>query len=158
MERVIDAVFKDRLQSAILSGVVILLVVTGAREFLNWARVCVNNSLEQKVLVSRCVATCTTGLLALPVSFYDSRRAGDIATRVTEEVQNVERVIIDGTEQGVIAVNRARGDVRRDALAEPGAGRRGAGRRRRSRWLSDRWGTSNGSRKSGRPCARRTAT
>ena len=31
-------------------------------------------------------------------------KSGDIASRVVEDVQNVERAILDGTEQGVIAV------------------------------------------------------
>lgn len=103
MSRVMDDIFKDRMQAAILPGVGILLACAFAREFLNWARVCVNNTLEQKVLVAL-RRDLHDRLLALPVSFYDSRRAGDVATRVTEEVQNVERVIIDGTEQGVLAV------------------------------------------------------
>ena len=40
----------------------------------------------------------------MPVTFYDKRKSGDIASRVVEDVQNVERAILDGTEQGVIAI------------------------------------------------------
>ena len=40
----------------------------------------------------------------MPINFYDRRKSGDIASRVVEDVQNVERAILDGTEQGVIAV------------------------------------------------------
>ena len=43
-------------------------------------------------------------MLKLPVTFYDKRKSGDIASRVVEDVQNVERAILDGTEQGVIAI------------------------------------------------------
>ena len=43
-------------------------------------------------------------LLRLPLNFYDRRKSGDISSRVLEDVQNVERAILDGTEQGVIAV------------------------------------------------------
>ena len=39
-------------------------------------------------------------LLDLPISFYDRRKSGEIASRVVEDVQNVERAILDGTEQG----------------------------------------------------------
>lgn len=101
--KAVDAIFKFHRADAVVPVVAILAVCYFAREFLNWGRVCVNNALEQKVLVA-IRRDLHDRLLALPVSFYDSRRAGDIATRVTEEVQNVERVIIDGTEQGVIAV------------------------------------------------------
>ena len=43
-------------------------------------------------------------LLRLPINFYDRRKSGDISSRVLEDVQSVERAILDGTEQGVIAV------------------------------------------------------
>ena len=42
-------------------------------------------------------------LLDLPVRFYDRRKSGEIASRVVEDVQNVERAILDGTER-VIAI------------------------------------------------------
>ena len=43
-------------------------------------------------------------MLHLPINFYDRRKSGDISSRVIEDVQSVERAILDGTEQGVVAV------------------------------------------------------
>jgi ATP-binding cassette, subfamily B, bacterial len=40
----------------------------------------------------------------LPVSFFDKRKAGEISSRVTEDVVNVERAILDGTEGGLTAI------------------------------------------------------
>ncbi len=99
---VIEDVFHLKKESAIVPGIALILMCLFLREFLNWARVCVNNTLEQKVLVEL-RRDLHDRLLALQVSYYDTRRAGDIAGRVTEEVQNVERAVIDGTEQGLLA-------------------------------------------------------
>lgn len=100
---VVEKVFQNRRADAILPGIGLIIGCIFLRELLNWARVCVNNTLEQKVLVAL-RRDLHERLLDLQVSYYDTRRAGDIAGRVTEEVNNVERVVIDGTEQGLLAV------------------------------------------------------
>lgn len=73
------------------------------REGLNSLRIRVNNTLEQKVLVDL-RRDVHAKLLDLPVGFYDRRKSGEIASRVIEDVQSVERVILDGSEQGSVAV------------------------------------------------------
>jgi len=40
----------------------------------------------------------------LPLPWFDSRATGDIMTRLIEDVTSVERVLIDGIEQGTVAV------------------------------------------------------
>ena len=40
----------------------------------------------------------------LPLRWFDNRATGDLMTRVIEDVNSVERVLIDGIEQGVVAV------------------------------------------------------
>ena len=40
----------------------------------------------------------------LPLGWFDNRSTGDLMTRILEDVNSVERVLIDGIEQGVIAV------------------------------------------------------
>jgi ABC-type multidrug transport system fused ATPase/permease subunit len=74
-----------------------------AREALNSLRIRVNNTLEQRVLVDL-RRDLHDKLLDLPVAFFDRRKSGEIASRVIEDVQNVERVILDGTEQGIVAL------------------------------------------------------
>lgn len=68
-------------------------------ETLNSLRIRVNNALEQKVLIDLRKALHDK-LLVLPIGFFDNRKSGDIASRVIEDVQEVERVILDGSEQG----------------------------------------------------------
>jgi ABC-type multidrug transport system fused ATPase/permease subunit len=43
-------------------------------------------------------------LQRLPVGWFDQRASGDLMTRVIEDVNSVERLLIDGTEQGVVAI------------------------------------------------------
>jgi len=73
------------------------------RDALNSLRIRVNNTLEQRVLVDL-RSDLHSKLLDLPIAFYDKRKSGEVASRVIEDVQNVERVILDGTEQGVVAL------------------------------------------------------
>jgi ABC-type multidrug transport system fused ATPase/permease subunit len=43
-------------------------------------------------------------LQRLPVPWFDQRASGDLMTRIIEDVNNVERLLIDGVEQGTVAV------------------------------------------------------
>ena len=87
---------------AILAAVLMLASYLG-RDFLNFLRIRVNNLLEQKVLID-IREEIHAKLLELPISFYDRRKSGDIASRVIEDVNNVERALLDGTEQGSTAL------------------------------------------------------
>lgn len=73
------------------------------RDSLNCLRIRANNTLEQKVLIDL-RRDLHSKLLNLPVSFYDKRKSGEIASRVVEDVNNVERALLDGTEQGTQAL------------------------------------------------------
>ncbi len=79
------------------------LLAFGIREALNSARIFINNHFEQKVIYD--IRSDLYGKIQfLPLNWFDSRRTGDIMTRVVEDVTNMERVLIDGIEQGIIAV------------------------------------------------------
>src|ERR1039457_2026499 len=43
-------------------------------------------------------------LQRLSVNYYDQRATGDLMTRVIDDVNAVERVLIDGIEQGTVSV------------------------------------------------------
>jgi ATP-binding cassette, subfamily B, bacterial len=84
----------------------IMLAVLGAfllRELFNSLRIRVNNSLEQDVIYDM-RRELYARLQRLPVNYFDQRASGDLMTRVVEDVNSVERVLIDGTEQGSVAV------------------------------------------------------
>ena len=73
------------------------------RDAFNALRILINNHFEQNVIFDmRCEVYAR--LQRLPVGYFDHRASGDLMTRVIEDVNNVERVLIDGTEQGVVSV------------------------------------------------------
>src|SRR5690606_3229559 len=74
-----------------------------AKDGLNALRILLNNVFEQKVIFD-IRSDLYEKIQRLPLQWFDTRRTGDIMTRVVEDVTNMERVLIDGIEQGVIAV------------------------------------------------------
>ncbi len=73
------------------------------RDLFNSLRIWVNNIFEQNVIFD--MRRDVYGKLQrLPVNYFDQRASGDLMTRVIEDVNNVERILIDGTEQGTVAV------------------------------------------------------
>ena len=105
IQRVLDQIFAEGFKDSkiLTNGILLIGGLFLSKEILNCLRIRVNNKLEQKVII-RIRKALHDKLLDLPINFYDRRKSGDISSRVVEDVQNVERAILDGTEQGVIAV------------------------------------------------------
>jgi ATP-binding cassette subfamily B protein/subfamily B ATP-binding cassette protein MsbA len=82
----------------------IFIALTGflAKDGLNSLRIFINNTFEQKVIFD-IRSDLYAKIQRLPLRWFDTRRTGDIMTRVVEDVTNMERVLIDGVEQGLIA-------------------------------------------------------
>lgn len=72
------------------------------KDGLNSLRIMVNNTFEQKVIFD-IRSDLYQKIQRLPLQWFDTRRTGDVMTRVVEDVTNMERVLIDGIEQGLIA-------------------------------------------------------
>lgn len=72
------------------------------KDGLNSLRIFINNIFEQKVIFD-IRSDLYAKIQRLPLQWFDTRRTGDIMTRVVEDVTNMERVLIDGVEQGLIA-------------------------------------------------------
>jgi ABC-type multidrug transport system fused ATPase/permease subunit len=73
------------------------------RDLFNSWRIRINNTFEQNVIFDL-RRDLYARLQRLPVGYFDQRASGDLMTRVAEDVNSVERVLIDGTEQGTVAV------------------------------------------------------
>ena len=100
---VIDDVI-GRQQTHLLAPVMLGLI--GAfflRDAFNSIRIRINNTFEQNVIfdIRREVYA---RLQRLPVGYFDQRASGDLMTRVLEDVNSMERVLIDGTEQGTVSI------------------------------------------------------
>jgi ATP-binding cassette subfamily B protein/subfamily B ATP-binding cassette protein MsbA len=72
------------------------------RNVLTAARVRFNNVLEQRVIYDLRQAVYDK-LQALSVRYYDQRATGELVSRVTSDVTNLERILIDGVESLVMA-------------------------------------------------------
>ena len=70
---------------------------------LNSLRLILNNTFEQKVIFDL-RSDLYSHIQLLPLRWFDNRATGDLMTRLLEDVTSVERVLIDGIEQGVMAV------------------------------------------------------
>jgi ABC-type multidrug transport system fused ATPase/permease subunit len=84
----------------------VMLGLLGAfllRDLFNSLRIRINNRFEQNVIFDLRRAVYAR-LQRLPVNYFDQRASGDLMTRVIEDVNAVERILIDGTEQGTVAV------------------------------------------------------
>lgn len=73
------------------------------KDGLNSLRIMVNNTFEQKVIFD-IRSDLYEKIQRLPLRWFDTRRTGDVMTRVVEDVTNMERVLIDGIEQGLVAL------------------------------------------------------
>src|ERR1700731_885797 len=69
----------------------------------NVLRLILNNTFEQKVIFDL-RSDLYSHIQLLPLKWFDNRATGDLMTRIIEDVNSVERVLIDGIEQGVVAV------------------------------------------------------
>ena len=72
------------------------------KDFLNCGRILVNNRFEQNVIYD-IRSDLYRKIQDLPLRWFDSRRTGDIMTRVAEDVTSMERVLIDGIELGLVS-------------------------------------------------------
>src|SRR5213595_4295614 len=87
----------------LLPLVLIAMVALFLQQGLNSLRLLLNNTFEQKVIFDL-RSDLYSHIQLLPLRWFDNRATGDLMTRVLEDVNSVERVLIDGIEQGVVAV------------------------------------------------------
>jgi ABC-type multidrug transport system fused ATPase/permease subunit len=90
------------------SGLLLPLLLVAAVAFilqhgLNSLRLLINNTFEQKVIFDL-RSDLYSHIQLLPLRWFDNRATGDLMTRVLEDVTSVERVLIDGVEQGTVAI------------------------------------------------------
>src|SRR6266850_892124 len=100
---VVDRVIGEHRIDLLAPAMLALLGAFLLRDLFNSLRIRINNTFEQNVIydMRREVYAC---LQRLPVNYFDQRASGDLMTRVIEDVNSVERVLIDGTEQGSVAL------------------------------------------------------
>ena len=100
---VLDEVIAGGRRELLVPAIGGLLGAFLARDLFNSLRILLNNRFEQNVIYDiRC--QLYSRLQRLQPAWFDHRSTGDLMTRVIEDVGAMERLLIDGTEQGVVAL------------------------------------------------------
>ena len=102
IKTVIDDVIGQNQPEKLLPWVLYAAAAWFGRDFLNTARIILNNTLEQAVIYD-IRSDLYRRLQLLPLPWFDQKPTGDLMTTIAEDVNAMERVLIDGVEQGLIA-------------------------------------------------------
>jgi ABC-type multidrug transport system fused ATPase/permease subunit len=102
-QQVIDVVLRQHHPEKLLPLILAGLAAFFAQDLLNCLRILLNNHFEQRVIFDL-RSDLYARIQMLPLPWFDNRSTGDIMTRLVEDVTNVERVLIDGIEQGTVAI------------------------------------------------------
>jgi ATP-binding cassette subfamily B protein len=102
-KRVIDEVLTQHHAEKLTPLVLIAALAFVLQNGLNSLRIILNNTFEQRVIFDL-RSDLYSHIQMLPLRWFDNRATGDLMTRILEDVTSVERMLIDGIEQGVVAV------------------------------------------------------
>jgi ABC-type multidrug transport system fused ATPase/permease subunit len=99
---IVDEVVNQRREERLMPLVLFAALAFLLQHGLNALRIILNNTFEQRVIFDL-RSDLYSHIQMLPLRWFDNRATGDLMTRVIEDVSSVERVLIDGVEQGVVA-------------------------------------------------------
>src|SRR5437899_8216049 len=99
---IIDNVIRTNRPDKLLPLILVAIFAFLVQHVFNSLRIILNNTFEQKVIFDL-RSDLYSHIQLLPLRWFDNRATGDLMTRVIEDVNSVERVLIDGIEQGVVA-------------------------------------------------------
>src|SRR6266568_3651233 len=100
---IIDDVVRQHHPEKLLPLVLLALIAFLLQHALNMLRIILNNTFEQRVIFDL-RSDLYSHIQLLPLRWFDNRATGDLMTRILEDVTSMERVLIDGIEQGTVAV------------------------------------------------------
>src|SRR5712671_5644152 len=100
---IIDDVVRANRPDKLFPLILLAAAAFVVQHVFNVLRIILNNTFEQRVIFDL-RSDLYSHIQLLPLRWFDNRATGDLMTRVIEDVNSVERVLIDGIEQGVVAV------------------------------------------------------
>ncbi len=98
----IDDVISGKKIENLLPTVLALLAIFLFRDLFQALRGLINNVFEQNVIYDM-RREVYARLQKLPLSYFDRRASGDLITRILDDIAAVERLLIEGSEQGLVA-------------------------------------------------------
>ena len=103
IKTIVDDVIRGGQAEKLVPWVLLAAAAWFGRDLLNALRIILNNTLEQCVIFD-IRSDLYARLQSLPLPWFDRKPTGDLMTTIAEDVTAMERVLIDGVEQGVVAV------------------------------------------------------
>ncbi len=100
---IIDDVIKENKPELLIPWVLIAAASAFGQNLLNALRIVLNNTLEQSVIFD-IRSDLYRRLQSLPLPWFDKKPTGDLMTTIAEDVTAMERVLIDGVEQGLVSI------------------------------------------------------
>ena len=100
---IIDEVIREGRRELLMPWVLLAAAAYFGRDLFNAMRIRCNNTLEQHVIFD-IRSDLYRRLQQLPLPWFDQKPTGDLMTTVAEDVTSMERVLVDGVEQGLVAV------------------------------------------------------
>ena len=100
---IVDRLIDDNGETLVYWAVAGLIGVYVARNLSNYQRIMFNNRVEQSVVFDM-RSEAYKALHRLSINFFENRSTGELMSRVNDDVNNVERIFIDGVEQVITAV------------------------------------------------------
>jgi ABC-type multidrug transport system fused ATPase/permease subunit len=102
-KRVIDEVLIQRHPERLTPLIAVAALAFLLQQGMDSLRIILNNTFEQRVIFDL-RSDLYSHIQMLPLRWFDNRATGDLMTRILEDVTSVERMLIDGIEQGVTAM------------------------------------------------------
>ena len=102
MQYIIDDVLNGKKIENLLPSVLALFMIFLFRDLFQALRGLVNNLFEQNVIFDM-RREVYARLQKLPLPYFDKRASGDLITRILDDIAAVERLLIEGSEQGLVA-------------------------------------------------------
>ena len=99
---IIDEVVRQHRPERLMPLIYVAAIAFFIQHGLNAVRIILNNTFEQRVIFDL-RSDLYSHIQLLPLRWFDNRATGDLMTRILEDVNSVERMLIDGIEQGVVA-------------------------------------------------------
>ncbi len=103
IKTIVDDVIRGGQPDKLVPWVLMAAAAWFGRDLLNALRIVLNNTLEQNVIFD-IRSDLYRRLQSLPLPWFDKKPTGDLMTTIAEDVTAMERVLIDGVEQGVVSV------------------------------------------------------
>src|SRR5438045_8534627 len=100
---IVDEVVYQRHAERLMPLVLLAALAFFLQHGFNALRIILNNTFEQRVIFDL-RSDLYSHIQLLPLRWFDNRATGDLMTRVTEDVTALERIFIDGTEKGSVAI------------------------------------------------------